>query len=170
MLIPVVFLDKCLIFFFKNSQFLSDRTQQIFELFTNIIANKHLIYLDDDLLVELTKFILNFSFNLTKNLASSSINSNSTSLRTVVFTKQQQVELKCCVELIEKVIDHIAKKVCVSHLVLCLCELLDLTWQSQSNRLDGQSTNRPSDGQLVGTSNEVITSQIHEVSLIRSSL
>lgn len=148
-----------MVYFLENSQFLIDKSQELFELFRNLIEQKFFQYLNDHLLMLLTKFILNFSFLLTNSVCPSP-NTANTDNTIKPFSKQQQHEIKACVDLVEKIIKHITTTVCINYVVLCLCELLDITWQNQLNRSD-YHVNR-SDSQMVNI-NDSIINQIYEV-------
>ena len=89
-------------------------------LFQKIIADKKFQYLDEKLLSLLTGFILNFSYVVTKN-ASTPLSAN------------QIGDIRNCVELIDKLISHLTSIECVNHIVLSLCELLNLVRQSNAS-------------------------------------
>lgn len=119
----------------ENSSYLLDKSNEIFELFKNIISQKFFQYLNENLLVLLTKFILNFSFLITNSVYPTQTQSNESSIFRPL-SKQQQFDIKSCVELLEKIIQHITTTVCINYVVLSLCELLDVTWQNKLNRSD----------------------------------
>ena len=112
-------------FFLRNFEHLNENGQQLFDIFKNIIAEKKFQYLDDKLLTLLAKFILNFSYTVTKN-------SNWTPSSTL--SRQELCEVRNCVELIEKLSGHLTTIECVNYVVLSLCELLNLVWLNQASR------------------------------------
>lgn len=152
----------------ENNQYLNDSYTSMFELFRNIIIQKYFQYLNDGLLVLLTRYILNFSFQMTNsfqiqynanngndaNLGSSTISHRHLSL-------QQQLEIKSCVELIDQLVDNLTMIACINHVVLCLCELLDLTWQFQLNKADGYKLSRSDNAKI--EINEEIIKNIYQV-------
>lgn len=127
-----------MVYFLENSDYLNDKYQDIFDLFKNIITNKYFQYINENLLTLLTRCLLNFSFLITNLVAT---NENNKPL-----TRQQKQDIKLCVELIDKVVENITTTVCINYVVLCLCELLDITSQNQNrsdvqiNRIDSQMT------------------------------
>lgn len=141
----------------ENEQHLTDKYQQMFELYRNMIEHKYFQFLDDSILRLLTKYILNFSFQMT-NTFQNSIDPSNAGKKT--FTKQEQSEIKTCVDLIDKLIDHLTIIDCINHVVLCLCELLDLTWRFQLNRSDSQVTQMDT---KMSETNDATISHIYEV-------
>ena len=70
----------------------------------------------------------------------------------MLFTRQQQAEIEMCVELTTHLVDHLTTIDSVKHVVVTLCELLDVVWLNQ--------TVRGGDIQM-NNANEVIIAQIH---------
>lgn len=136
---------ECLIYFLLNAHLLNESSKHLFKLFKNIITEEYFQYIDDNLLFLLTKFILNFSYVITKNLTDSG--------KTMAFNSKQQMEIKNCVELTNQLVNHLTTINCVKHVVLSLCELLDLVWLNQSFR---------SSDALMANVNENIIAQIYE--------
>ena len=132
----------------ENNQHLSDAYATMFDLFRNIIMQKYFQYLNDNLLILLTRYILNFSFQMTNSFQQNIIVSSneSSNIQPQYFrhlTLQNQIEIKSCVELIDQLVDNLTMISCINHIVLCLCELLDLTWQFQLiNKADGFKLSR----------------------------
>jgi hypothetical protein len=90
------------------------------------------------------------SYNNLKILSSTKSHLKKPSL-SISLSKEQQVQIKACVQLIELLINHLTTKTCINHVVLCLCELLDLwTWHN-SNQLQNtaqQQQKDPTIGQI----------------------
>ncbi|CAF0862230.1 unnamed protein product [Brachionus calyciflorus] len=143
-------LSECLVYFLENCESISDRCQEIFELFLNILSNKFFQYINENILSILTRYMLNFSFHITKSVYHETYKP---------LTRQQQQDINLCVKLIDKVIENLTTSICINYVVLCLCELLDITWQNQLNRSDIQ-INRI-DSQMI-IINESIIAQIYE--------
>ena len=153
-------------YFLENNQFLVDKYEGMFDLFRNIIVQKYFQYLNDNLLLLLTRYILNFSFQMTNsfqnsqettnsNTATSSSSNGVNNVSQKFLSLQHQLEIKSCVNLIEQLVDNLTIIQCINHAVLCLCELLDLTWQFQLNKADNYKLNRI-DSTMVETNDEII--------------
>lgn len=154
-------------YFLEHSSELSDKNQELFELFKNLITNKFFQYLNDTLLVQLSKFILNFSFKITNSVTMTTTTATNVETSSMIKSlgKQQQIEIKFCVELVEKLIDHLTTIECLNCVVLCLCELLDIAYQNQQNRSDFLLSRQ--DTQMSNT-NDTIINNIYEVFLLPS--
>ena len=141
----------------------------MFQLFKNLISQKYFHYFDDNLLLLLTKYILNFSFLITNSVSSSKDSLNSTNQQTTndgyilkPFSKQQQTEIKSCIDLIDKLVGQLTSLDCINHVVLCLCELLDITYQNQLHRNE-YAVNRADT--KMASANDSIIIHIFEVTL-----
>jgi hypothetical protein len=160
----------------ENNQYLNDSYASMFELFRNIIMQKYFQYLNDSLLVLLTRYILNFSFQMTNSFQSQyntnngpDMNAGSTTTTPTTATTithrhlslQHQLEIKSCVELIDQLVDNLTMIACINHVVLCLCELLDLTWQFQLNKSDGYKLTRTDNAKI--EINDEIIKHIYQV-------
>ena len=172
-------------YFLENNQYLSDKYTDMFDLFHNIIVQKYFQYLNDGLLLLLTRYILNFSFQMTNSFqynqesgATTTINTttNVNTTATVAaasvsshrfLSVQHQREIKSCVELIAQLVDSLTMIQCINHVVLCLCELLDLTWQFQLNKADNYKLNRI-DSAMIDTNDEIIK-HIYQVNTLFSA-
>ena len=150
--------NECLIYFLQNSKHLSGKNEQLFHLFKNLIDRKYFQYIDDNLLLLLTRFILNFSFLVTNQMNSitnvptiskqqqdmapnKNLNNSITSDNhhfTHLNTKQI-MEIKLCVNLISKIIDQLTSIDCINYVVLCLCELLDIVWLSSQLQINNNA-------------------------------
>ena len=131
-------------------------------MFKNIITQEYFQYIDDNLLFLLTKFILNFSYVITKNLTGTD------NAKTIAFNSKQQIEIKNCVELTHQLISHLTTINCVKHVVLSLCELLDLVWLNQSFRnsdLTMTSINENVIAKIYDCMNKLFTSPIGNCSI-----
>lgn len=96
-----------------------DNILKILELFYNFLDQKYFLYFDEQILRLLTRYILNYSFVVTNEMVT---NGPSPKL----LNELQLKEIRACVQLIEKLIDHLADIASINHVVLCLCELIDL--------------------------------------------
>jgi hypothetical protein len=154
-----------LIYFLDKAEFLPNKCEEIFEIFENLLNKKYFNYFDENLLLILTKYILNFSFQITNSVIQHQQAAFSSSTEELTFyfvkplNKQQQNEIKSCIELIERLVDQLTTTSCINHVVLCLCELLDVTYQSQLNKSDYQ-VNRV-DSQMASI-NDTIIGKIYE--------
>ncbi len=156
-------------YFLENSDSLNDKSDEMFALFKNLIAQRCFHYFDENLLTLLTKYILRFSFAIANSVsfrscstpAAMPLQSSDVHL-TKPLSKQQQGEIKSCVELVDNLVAQLTTTVCINHIVLCLCELLDITYQNQRSRSD-YAVNRV-DTQMANVNDSIIT-QIYEVSL-----
>jgi hypothetical protein len=140
----------------------------MFTLFKNLITQKCFHYFDENLLTLLTKYILRFSFAIANAVSfrscstPASVPSQSADYSYLIkpLSKQQQAEIKSCVDLMDKLVGQLTTTVCINHVVLCLCELLDITYQNQLSRSD-YAVNRV-DTQMANVNDSIIT-QIYEV-------
>jgi hypothetical protein len=121
---------------------LKERTVELFEVFYNLIDNNHIHYFDESLLLLLTQYILKFSylttnminkFNSNAKLSVNQIESQQKQQQSVLYSlnKKQFTEIDLCIKLIDKVMLYLTNKDSINHIVLCLCELLDLLNNSQ---------------------------------------
>ncbi len=141
--------NECLIYFLQNPKNLIDKNEQLFHLFKNLIERKYFQYIDDHLLLLLTRFILNFSFLVTNQMnTTAAIDEISINFSNITITDNQQLqnlntkqikEIKSCVNLIAKIIDQLTSIDCINYVVLCLCELLDIVWQSSQIQLNNNT-------------------------------
>lgn len=120
---------ECLSTFLRYSSGLTNESnKQVFDLFRNIISNQFFHLLDEPLVLRLSKYILNFSFDLLRQANSQH-----------VLNKQQQIDLKACVDLCEKLSTNLTTIESVTHMIIVLCELLDVNRQkSNDNQLSIQ--------------------------------
>jgi hypothetical protein len=142
--------NECLIFILDNSLHLIDRHRQLMFMFKHLLENPNNFgFLTENLINSLSIFLLDFSFFLTNTLNSLNL-TDQTHLQPSTskhLNKVQLEDLSLCVDLLQILIKHLAQIDCINHVVLCLCELLDLVWQNkiylqksdyQLNRLDSQ--------------------------------
>ncbi len=143
--------NECLIYFLQNSKHLTDKNEKLFHLFKNLIDRKYFQYIDDNLLLLLTRFILNFSFLVTNQMNNTA--NTTTTKQEVATTKnfsslaienpqltqlntKQIMEIKLCINLLAKIIDELTTIDCINYVVLCLCELLDIVWLSSQLQIN----------------------------------
>jgi ATP/maltotriose-dependent transcriptional regulator MalT len=137
----------------------------MFHLFKNLISQKYFHYFEENLFTLLTKYILRFSFSIANSVALHHTHTSTPAPHAVdnlikPLTKQQQIEIKSCVELMDKLVEQLTTTVCINHVVLCLCELLDITYQNQLSRTD-YAINR-TETQMANVNDSIII-QIYEV-------
>ena len=122
---------ECLSIFLRYSNGLTNESnKQIFDLFRNIINNQFFHLLDDSIVFKLSKFILNYSYDLLKQ---------TNNIHQHLLSKQQQLDIKSCVDLCEKLSPNLTSIESVTHMIIVLCELLDVSRQkSNDNQLNVQ--------------------------------
>lgn len=105
-------------YFFVNSSNLPDVTG-LLSVMKNVITNRFFQFIDERLLVSVCKFALGFSYTLAKTTIQA---------RDILKQKQQRVVVEChlVVELVGLLIEQLMNKECISYVVLCLCEILDI--------------------------------------------
>lgn len=95
----------------------------------------------------LSRTILNFSYLITASFER--------------HNRQQQEDIKSCVDLIDNLIDNITSSVCINYVVLCLCELLDIVWQNSQKKTEVQ-LNR-NEYQAMAENSDFIINQLYSV-------
>jgi len=114
---------ECLSIFLRYSNGLTNESnKQLFDLFRNIIINQFFHLLDDSLVLKLGKYILNFSYELLKQASHQH-----------QLNKQQQIDIKSCIDLCEKLSPNLTTIESVTHLIIVLCELLDVNRQKSND-------------------------------------
>lgn len=114
--------------------------KEMFLLFKNLITQKQFNYLDDKLMFLLTRYVLHFSFLITNSVVPSGAVVDTTSTMRKL-TQQQHQDIDWCVDLVDKLVDQLTTTTCINHIVLSLCELLDIT--SQNSRLSNSNSSDP---------------------------
>ncbi len=114
---------ECLSMFLKYSAGLTaESNKQVFDLFKNMIQNQFFHLLDDQLISQLTKYVLNFSYDIIKQTHHSNC-----------LTKNQINETKSCIDLCEKLCLNLVTIESVTFMIIVLCELIDLISQKSND-------------------------------------
>jgi len=119
----------CLIYLLINANQLNP-PKPLFKLFRNILACHYFQYLDDTLLFLLTTNIFIFVNSITTY---SDLNNHH-------ITKQQQTDIRTCLELTESLIGHLTTIECVKHICKALCQILHIIWLNKNFRPDTTDT------------------------------
>lgn len=147
---------ECLIYFILNSKYLNEGPKHLFRLFENLITAQYFQFIDDNLLFLLTEYISRYSYFIIKSLTiTPGVDSANAGINSSIaqYNKQQQLDIKECVQLTEHLIMELTTIDCVKHVVVSLCELLNIVWLNH--------TFRNSDSQM-NSMNELIISQIYQ--------
>lgn len=131
----------------NNSKNIIDENR-LTEIFKNVILNRFFHFLNEKLLTLLCKFVLRFSYNISKTFSEEPKG----------LTKQKVIETESVIELIELLIERLMKKDCISYIAVCLCEILYVL--SLYNQINSQNK--------IVLSLENIISKLYQVSSINS--
>lgn len=114
-----VMANECLKIFIRYSSGLD--TKLFYDIIKNLLHNKYFNLFNDTLFLQISKNILDFSYNLLKQ--TDNLNQ---------LNKNQIIELKSCIDLCEKLSPNLITIESVSYMIIVLCELIALNAQKNS--------------------------------------